>query len=337
MKNLTAQQKLRVQKEFTHFKITHGALPEKLADFKSGSFSRSERPYASWLIKQLKKKSLNNNPNEKVIRDSKGRKIPAKYLTGYKGAKLKKRKNEIEQRRDEYRDALDKYGDEDDFPKKVLKKLYRPFETDKGVKSKKSSYTVTAKKRGFTGGVPNKAEQASEYYGGKISPDILEQVKDRGYAAWASGGHRPGQTSHSWGHARVNSFLTGGKTFWTADQDLAKKLPKKVYKAIAKERSWKGNPLRRNRDTRNVPTISSWEFPNRAGSVVQTIIFDSALFDGNQARAWLRKHDFKTPKMDRTENYMRYRQYHPNYFHKDSFRTLEFKDGVLAVVAIPKK
>ena len=305
--------------------------------------SRSKKRWQNLLKKYGMKeaKAISKIAKEKseptITRDSKGRKIPAKYLAGYKGARLKKRIKEIEQRRNEYRKALDKYGDEDDFPRSVLKKLYRPFETDKGVKSKKSSYTVTAKKRGFTGSVPNKARQASEYYGGKISPDILEQVKDRGYAAWASGGHRPGQSSHSWGIARVNSFLTGGKTFWTADKDLAKQLPKKVYNAIASERSWKGNPLRRNRDTRSIPKFSSWDLPYRPGSVVQTILFDSDIFNGNEARAWLRKYNFKTPKMDRTENYMRYRQYHPNYFHKDSFRTLEFKDGVLAVVAVPKK
>ena len=61
-------------------------------------------------------------------------------------------------------------------------------------------------------------------------------------AAWASGGHRPGQTSHSWGEARVNSFLVGGKAFFTADNKLARELPKKVYNAIVKERVWKENP-----------------------------------------------------------------------------------------------
>jgi len=73
MKNLTAQQKLRVQKEFAHFKITHGVLPTKLSDFKAGSFSRAERPYASWLVKQLKKKK--NNPSHLEKLDSDIRKL----------------------------------------------------------------------------------------------------------------------------------------------------------------------------------------------------------------------------------------------------------------------
>lgn len=183
-----------------------------------------------------------SNPKvaKKVIRDSKGRKIPEKYLTGYKGKRLTQRKKEIEQRRDEYKRALERYGDEDNFPRATLQKLYRPFETDKGVKDKRSNYTVTAKGRGFTGSIANKAKQASKYYGGKVSQEILNTVNARGMAAWASGGHRPGQTSHSWGIARVNSFLVGGKTFFTADADLAKKLPKKVRAAIKKSRTWKG-------------------------------------------------------------------------------------------------
>ena len=124
--------------------------------------------------------------------------------------------------------------------RQTLKKLYRPFKTDKGIKSKPSSYTVEAKKRGFTGSLANKAKQASKYYKGKIPKSILEQVRKRGMAAWASGGHRPGQTSHSWGNARVNSFLVGGKTFFTADKGLASQLPKNVQAAIKKKRHWKG-------------------------------------------------------------------------------------------------
>lgn len=161
-------------------------------------------------------------------------------MAGYNKTDRKKRIKEIEQRRDEYQNALDKYGDEDDFPKSVLKKLYRPFKTDQGVKSKRSSYTVEAKRRGFKGSIANKAKQASKYYGGKIPPSVLKEVNARGMAAWASGGHRPGQTSHSWGVARVNSFLVGGKAFFTSDKDLATKLPKKVQAAIKKERHWKG-------------------------------------------------------------------------------------------------
>jgi hypothetical protein len=41
-------------------------------------------------------------------------------------------------------------------------------------------------------------------------------------AAW-KGGHRPGATPQQWALARVNSFLTGGKTRTTADADLWKK------------------------------------------------------------------------------------------------------------------
>ncbi len=62
----------------------------------------------------------------------------------------------------------------------------------------------------------NKAKQSGVSYG------ILKQVYDRGMAAW-KGGHRPGATPQQWALARVNSFLTGGKTRTTADADLWKK------------------------------------------------------------------------------------------------------------------
>jgi hypothetical protein len=59
----------------------------------------------------------------------------------------------------------------------------------------------------------NKAEETG------VSYNILDQVYRRGVAAWRTG-HRPGTTPEQWGLARVNSFLTGGKTQKTTDADL---------------------------------------------------------------------------------------------------------------------
>jgi len=64
--------------------------------------------------------------------------------------------------------------------------------------------------------VKNKAAKSG------ISYAILKKVYDRGMAAW-KGGHRPGTTPQQWALARVNSFLTGGKTRTTGDADLWKK------------------------------------------------------------------------------------------------------------------
>lgn len=52
-----------------------------------------------------------------------------------------------------------------------------------------------------------------------ISIGTLKKVYRRGVAAWNSG-HRPGTTPQQWGMARVNSYITKGKTFHTADKDL---------------------------------------------------------------------------------------------------------------------
>jgi hypothetical protein len=58
---------------------------------------------------------------------------------------------------------------------------------------------------------------------------ILTQVWKRGYAAWKTG-HVPGTTPQQWAMARVNSFVTGGKTTKMHDKKLyqqAKKNRKK--------------------------------------------------------------------------------------------------------------
>ena len=52
-----------------------------------------------------------------------------------------------------------------------------------------------------------------------IDYNILKKVYDRGMAAWRTG-HRPGAGPHQWAFARVNSFITGGKTQKTTDADL---------------------------------------------------------------------------------------------------------------------
>lgn len=61
---------------------------------------------------------------------------------------------------------------------------------------------------------------------------ILKQVFKRGKAAWKLG-HRPGTVPDQWAHARVSSFITGGKT--TKMQDKA--LYQQAKKARAKKRN----------------------------------------------------------------------------------------------------
>ena len=52
-----------------------------------------------------------------------------------------------------------------------------------------------------------------------VSLGTLKKVYSRGVAAWRTG-HRPGTTPQQWGFARVNSYITKGKTYHTADKDL---------------------------------------------------------------------------------------------------------------------
>ena len=65
-------------------------------------------------------------------------------------------------------------------------------------------------------GLVKKADKSGMPYG------ILKKVFDRGMAAWRTG-HRPGASQEAWGMARVYSFVLHGKTWRTADKDLAGK------------------------------------------------------------------------------------------------------------------
>jgi hypothetical protein len=96
---------------------------------------------------------------------------------------------------------------------------YKPAPGDADAKTKPSKYTKAYHDRfgeaASDTALDNKAKKSG------ISKGTLKKVYNRGVAAWKSG-HRPGTTPSQWGMARVNSFITGGKTRTTADKDLWK-------------------------------------------------------------------------------------------------------------------
>jgi hypothetical protein len=98
--------------------------------------------------------------------------------------------------------------------RKMLRKNYKFFETDKGQKTKTSSYTQKFRK--MYPGVKSLPEIAKAT---GVPLKTLKTVYNRGLAAWRTG-HRPGASPQAWGYARVHSFATKGKTYYTADKDL---------------------------------------------------------------------------------------------------------------------
>ena len=98
--------------------------------------------------------------------------------------------------------------------KKMLKKDYTKFKTDRGIKTRTSSYTQKFRKK--YPGVKSLPEIAKAT---KIPLKTLQTVYNRGLAAWRTG-HRPGASPQAWAYARVHSFVTKGKTYYTADKNL---------------------------------------------------------------------------------------------------------------------
>jgi len=101
--------------------------------------------------------------------------------------------------------------------KKMLRKDYSNFKTDEGQKTKTSSYTQKFRKK-YGPEVRSLPEIAKAT---KIPLKTVRAIYNRGLAAWRTG-HRPGASPQAWGYARVHSFATKGKTYYTADADLRK-------------------------------------------------------------------------------------------------------------------
>ena len=138
--------------------------------------------------------------------------FPKKYFAGLSQRKKTQRKKEIKK-----------------FGSRSWKspKAYLGFKTDRGVKTRKSSYTASWNRK-----FPNvkSLEDRAKVTG--VPLRFIKESYNRGMAAWRTG-HRPGATEQQWGYARVSSFLLCGKTFHTTDSDLARKA-----KGTASARAW---------------------------------------------------------------------------------------------------
>ena len=127
---------------------------------------------------------------------------PHKYYRGLTRKKQRERKKEIAK--------FGALGTDDP-------KAYVGFKTDRGVKTRKSSYTKSWNRR-FPQAKSLEARSAAT----GVPLRFIKESYNRGMAAWRTG-HRPGATQQQWGYARVSSFLLCGKTYQTTDSDLALK------------------------------------------------------------------------------------------------------------------
>lgn len=127
---------------------------------------------------------------------------PRRYYKGLSWATKKKRQQEIK-----------KFGS----MSWKNPKAYVGFKTDKGVKTKTSSYVEQWKAK-----FPDATSIKEKADASGVPADLLKQSYDRGMAAWRTG-HRPGATAQQWGHARVASLLVCGKTHYGPDSDLVSK------------------------------------------------------------------------------------------------------------------
>jgi phage head maturation protease len=101
---------------------------------------------------------------------------------------------------------------------------------------------------------------------------------------------------------------------------------KKVF-AVAKD-------LTNNADAAKIEIEQSKE---QATTTVQSLIFDKSKFDRKQAEDWAKAHDFRSDKVDETEDSWRLRQREPGDFVEGSFRTIDITDGIKSVIGQLKK
>lgn len=150
---------------------------------------------------------LKESPKDKISG------LPKRYVTGLSSEEALKKAKHIKDRKLLPQDHPNAYEPTDDVKNKI------PTKPSKYTKKYHEMF-----KESIQTGLKNKSKESGVPY------KLLKKVYDRGAEAWRTGGHRPGATQQQWAYARVNSFLTGGKTQKTTDKDIwnvAKKYIKK--------------------------------------------------------------------------------------------------------------
>lgn len=105
---------------------------------------------------------------------------------------------------------------------RIAHKKGSTWKTDKGKKTKTSSYTTAFRKV-----YPDAKSLSSKAKVTGIPLTVIKSVYNRGLGAWTSG-HRPGASQSAWGYARVHSFIMKGCTYYSTDSDLVKKAKTKM-------------------------------------------------------------------------------------------------------------
>jgi hypothetical protein len=142
-----------------------------------------------------------------------GQYMPAKYFSGLSATRKRKRAAEIR------RFGAMSWKDP---------AAYKGFATDRGIRTKKSSYTEQWRHL-----FPHAHSLSAKSLATGVPERFLRESYNRGMAAWRTG-HRPGATQQQWGYARVHSLLVCGKTAQTTDSDLRRE----AIETSASARRW---------------------------------------------------------------------------------------------------
>lgn len=156
----------------------------------------------------------------KVDFDDDGNEHPAQYFEGLDEETARAREKEIERRKEHKR--------------KTGETIYGPLPGDDIEKKTKHREEMEEKVREEIkeSGKDEFIRACSKVSG--VSKKIIEEVYDKGLAAYATSGHRPGETPQSWARARVYAFLFEPKSgarkvdmhLWEEHLDSKKSLEK---------------------------------------------------------------------------------------------------------------
>jgi HK97 family phage prohead protease len=85
------------------------------------------------------------------------------------------------------------------------------------------------------------------------------------------------------------------------------------------------------------PKVKEIDIKAVGSMIIQSLVFDQEKFSKEEAAKWLEEHGYQDNGVDETEGSFRYRQREPGEFDEESFRTIEIKPGIIAVIGKMKE
>lgn len=140
--------------------------------------------------------------------------------------------------------------------------------------------------------------------------------------------------------AEISSHLAFLEDIWSREGMNGEKVDEEVIEKVKEARRRILEAIQRLaklESRKDAEDLIATELQKQEATEVQTVIASKKKFPTlEEAKKWMKEHDFHVSKVDETDDSWRFRQFGPERCKEGSFRTITLTEGVKAVICRPK-